>query len=322
MKRKSPISVDRVQFYVYGPEDVDDLVFIDQFEFDNRRDFPAHGIAGIAVKSEISNFRIDKGARRLLGFTLVDMTNRCVIAEKDVRFSVRADWWKDAYVYFSADAGDIEGGRTYKLIISDITSGETLTEEIFHLFDDTVMGHPANWYEVCDGGIRMSWNQILYKSLYTKSDREYTVQFNIAPNMGAMYPPVLPEVEIRIHYPDGKYVRSYFREPVCTGMQNYQDNIWTAECPLETTLELNGVFYAELLCMEYPIGGFVFDTNSEHDITGKWFAEDIKPLDHYSLEAAEARIDGLLPDRNKKESDDGWYEELLSSLKKELGNEE
>lgn len=39
MKRKSPISVDRILFCTYNCDDTDDLVFIEQFPYDARNDF-------------------------------------------------------------------------------------------------------------------------------------------------------------------------------------------------------------------------------------------------------------------------------------------
>ena len=37
--------------------------------------------------------------------------------------------------------------------------------------------------------------------------------------------------------------------------------------------------------MGYPIAGFVFDTMSPTDISGKWYGHEIQPIDEYSLKA-------------------------------------
>ena len=75
MTKKSPISVDKIQFCDYYLDQVNDLSSMDKFHYDDRRDFINHEfLAGIAVKVEISNIRYDKGARREVSFRLIDMT--------------------------------------------------------------------------------------------------------------------------------------------------------------------------------------------------------------------------------------------------------
>lgn len=155
---------------------------------------------------------------------------------------------------------------------------------------------------MCDGGIRPSWESGLYKSLNTVDMHEYQVQFNVAPRMECLYSSVMPELEIRLYYPDGHYVKAFFKEPVCYSRENYDNNRRTVECSFETFDDVNGVFYAELLCMEYPIAGFVFDTKCDNDVSGSWFGTEIEPMDEYSLQAAVELIDSHLSCRNESAS--------------------
>ena len=63
MTKKSPISVDKIQFCDYYLDQVNDLSSMDKFHYDDRRDFINHEfLAGIAVKVEIGNirFQIDR----------------------------------------------------------------------------------------------------------------------------------------------------------------------------------------------------------------------------------------------------------------------
>ena len=112
----------------------------------------------------------------------------------------------------------------------------------------------------------------------------------------------MPELEVRLYYPDGKYVKEFFKEPFCRNLESYKDNRWVIECPFETADEINGVFYAELLCMEYPIAGFAFNTVNDEDIRGTWFGNDIEPIDEYSPLAAKAMIDKRLNRNSESDS--------------------
>ena len=329
MKRKSPISVERILFYTYNQDETDDLMFINQFRYDERHDFFIDEIlGGIAVNVEFSNMRSDKGARRKILYTLVDMTARCETASKRIRLSLAGYDFKESYIHFPAESSSLIAGHTYKLVVYDENASETLAESIVHLLDKSMMGDPAEWYEVCDGGIRPSWRDELFKSLNTIDEKYYYVHFNVTPNMGNRLPAVMPELEIRLHYPDGKYAKAYFKEPFCSSDENYRDRRWSVECPVQTILDINGVFYAELLCMEYPIAGFVFDTSSSRDINGAWFGHELLPLDEYSYSAAMKRINEYIPDRNGSEGDtetdpfDEMLDRFITSEMESLGKED
>lgn len=292
MKRKSPISIDRIQFYVYDCDQIDELGFIYQFPYDNRHDFLVDRfLAGIAVKFEVSNDRFDKGARRYVSFTLVDMTERCEVATQTVKINLAADGFKDGYIHFPAETSGIVGDHTYKLVVRDETSRLPLAESVIHLLDKATMGDPTEWYQICDGGIKPSWNSDVFKSLNTIDAHEYLVRFVVAPEICCRFLSVMPELEVRLYYPDGKNVKVFFKEPFCRDLENYKDNRWVIECPFETADDINGVFYAELLCMEYPIAGFVFDTVNDEDIRGVWFGHEIEAMDEYSPQASKALLD-------------------------------
>lgn len=323
MKRKSPISVEIIQFYTYNCDETEDLVFIDQFSYDNRHDFLVDkNFAGIAVRAEVWNNRSDKGARRNVSFTLVDTTVRCEVASQTVRINLAADGFKDGYIHFPAETSGLIGDHTYKLVVRDETAGVPLAESIIHLLDKSTMGNPAYWYKVCNGGIKPSWESNVYKSLNTVDAHEYLVRFIVAPDMCYWLSSVMPELEIRLHYPDGKHVKAFFKEPFCRDLESYKDNLWNVECPLETADDINGVFYAELLCMEYPIAGFLFDTMSEEDIRGVWFGHELEAMDEYSPLAAKQLLDKYLDRDGASEAEseiDPFDEAIEKFIASELG---
>ena len=147
MNIKSPISVDIIQFYTYNCDETNDLVFIEQFPYDDRHDFLVDkNFAGIAVRVEVWNNRFDKGARRNISLTLVDMTLRCAVATQTVKVNLAADGYKDVYLNFPAEPSGIAGDHTYKLAVRDQTAGLPLAESVIHLLDKSTMGDPTEWY--------------------------------------------------------------------------------------------------------------------------------------------------------------------------------
>lgn len=284
MNKKSPIYVGQIQFYTYNQDQVDDLALINQFPFDDRSDFIAEpSLAGIAVKIAATNERFDSGVRRNVTLTLVDVTSRCEVASQPLKIILRRqECFKDFYAHFPAD--DIIPGHTFKLIIDDQIASHTIDQRVFRLIDANPLPHPAEWYGVCDGGVRPAWEHNLYKSIGTDDGQRYYVRFNIEQKLGYRLPSVLPELELRLYVPDEETPLVMFAEPRCTNSDDFKDNIWYVEYPFTTAYDRNGVFYAELLCMEYPVAGFVFATDEETE-SGKWFGTDIEPLDEYSANA-------------------------------------
>lgn len=284
MNKKSPIYVGQIQFYTYNQDQVDDLALINQFPFDDRSDFIADpSLAGIAVKICATNERFDSGVRRNVTLTLVDVTSRCEVASQSLKIILRRqECFKDYYAHFPADG--IIPGHTFKLIIDDPIASHTIDRRVFRLIDATPLPHPVDWYGVCDGGVRPAWEDNMYKSLTTDDGQKYYVRFSIEQKLGYRLPSVLPELELRLYVPDEEQPLVMFAEPRCTNSDDFKDNIWYVEYPFTTAYDRNGVFYAELLCMEYPVAGFVFATDEETE-SGKWYGTDIEPLDEYSPDA-------------------------------------
>lgn len=330
MKKNSPISVDYTQFYSYEINGKDDLVGIDQFPYDNRRDFIFdETFGGIAIHIKVSNESYDKGVRRELLLLVVDASTRCEVTCRRIKVNMRSeDYCKDYYMDFPAKMTEFKPGHTYKLIISDATASQTLATSVFHLFNSNKLGHPTKWYEVCDGGIRPAWEQNLYKNLKTIDNHDYYVRFNLSQKFGSMPPSILPELELRLYYPDGHYISTQFKEPRCLSVDNFDNNYWFVEYLFIPVQDISGVFYAELLCMEYPIAGLVFDTNRE-DERGSWFGDDISPLEEYSLESATKRLNDNISDSTNKDNHlieedfDELLDDFINSQKKDsISNED
>lgn len=314
MNKKSPIYVGQIQFYTYNQDQVDNLALINQFPFDDRSDFIAEpSLAGIAVKIAATNERFDSGVRRNVTLTLVDVTSRCEVATQSLKIILRRqECFKDYYAHFPADG--IIPGHTFKLIIDDPIASHTIDQRVFRLIDANPLPHPAEWYGIYDAGVRPAWEDNLYKSLTTDDGQKYYVRFNIKQKLGYRLPSVLPELELRLYVPDEETPLVMFAEPRCTNSDDFKDNIWYVEYPFTTAYDRNGVFYAELLCMEYPVAGFVFATDEETE-SGKWFGTDIEPLDEYSANAVMDRWIAIRhPESHSPQAETMDFDKLLDDF--------
>lgn len=313
MKRKSPISVEKVQFCTYPSfEDTEITYSIEQFQYDDRRDFAVdEDLMGIAVRLQVCNEQYDRGTRRNVKLSVVDLDSRCEIASRIMKINIRKDMFvKDVYVDLPSESVPFTPGHAYRLTVCDVTSSVILTETVFHLFDQKELGCPIKWYEIFSGGIKPAWESGTYKVLNTVDYHDYYIRFTLASKMKFMQP-VLPELEMRLYYPDGKHITAQFNEPKYFGYENFKDGILTADFPFTTCDEFTGIFYAELLCMEWPVAGFVFDTERE-DVSGSWVDREIEPLDEYTPEAAAERLNKFMS--NGSEEDEMWSDKVFDDL--------
>lgn len=327
MKRKSPISLERVQFCAYGSAERDEIVFIEQFRYADRHDFAVgRDFCGIAARVEFHNRHIsngaDKGVRRKVTCTLVDCASRCAVVTRQVRVCMGKDEFvKSVYLNFpiapeggmpptpdfpAEPEGWMNPDRAYRLVVCDEAARETLGVSTVRLFSREVLGDPADWYEARSGGVRPGWEAKVYKSVDAAEVWDYYAGFCLMQKMGPMPPLVLPEVEIRLFQPDGT-VSSTFMEPVC---HDFSGNSYWAEFLFEPDRRTGGVYYAELRSMGVPVAGFVFRTDGPEE-AGEWHGEDVLPLGVYSPEEAEARFTKHFPPQDTASAEDDEFDALL-----------
>lgn len=323
MKKLSSLTIDKIRFYAYSCDETFDLDFPELFDYDDRHDFLVdRSFRGILVRILLVNDSYVKGARRTVSLQLMDVTSRCEVDSRNLKVNIPNNkfFW-GGYVDFSTETTDIRPGHTYKLIVSDLTASRTLTERVIHLYNKADFPHPAKWYEICEGGIRPAWENDMYRNLYTIDNRDYYVRFNLAQNFGRMLPAVMPELELRLCYPDGRSIITRFNEPKCRDRRHYDSNSWFVEFLFSTSGMDNGMFYAELLCMKHPVAGFVFDTKADEE-PGTWYGPDIMPVEGYTTDAnfaAEAFSDAGELSRDTESID---FDRLLDSFLADGDDEE
>lgn len=295
MRKKLDVTVFEVKFASYTRKkkigkNLRSLVF------DGRHDFLIDDeLEGIVAKIELENERFglepERGVRRKILFSLIDHDERIAVFSRVRNVYIPKDEFiGEYYLDFNLSETSLQAGHTYRLVVQDLNEAMTLGEYSFHVFVEKDLGAREDWYCVCDGGIRPTWEKELYKSLNVVPYRDYWIRFNLSQKFGQNPPPILPELEMRLYNTETGGMEARFIEPVC---RNFEENQYFVELPFVPSNDDRGLYYAELICMDWPLAGFVFDS-SLNVCSGSWYGYQIEPLDEYTPEAAKERAEKLL----------------------------
>ncbi len=293
MKKNESISIYEVCFYAYNRTERKSAGRnLSYFDYDGRRDFIGDGVfAGIAVRLDFCNERLgfvpERGVRHKVRLTLVDTTARTEIDTREITvFIPRGNCLKFYYADYPLRKIPFRPDHNYKLVVHDLTDNVTMDEIPFHLFSTDRLGNPYNWYAICQGGIRPAWENQLYRQTNIRIGDDYYIRFNLEHRFGPKPPVILPELEMRLYYPQEGRVDVRLIEPVMVG---FTANSYFVEQLFTVTEEQRGVLYAELRCMGRQIAGFAFYTGANPD-RGTWFGRELDPLAQYSLHDARKRL--------------------------------
>ena len=290
-----------------------------QLGFDARHDFLIDAeFGGIVLQLEFASKRYFsddmRGVRRQVSVMLVDATERVPVTQKSIRVAMSAtESHQTRHVVFSMAEAGFRNGHTYRVIVRDDTAGTLLEESVIHTFSTEVLEHPCLWFEVTGGGIRPEWEPFsIYRSMKVESGKELNVRFNLTHNFGVNVPAILPELEVRLYNPEGEPTLVRFIEPKFV---ECREGSMYVEMPFFSSSLYRGPYYAELLCMQYPIAGFVFSTRGP-EVKGESYGANIVPFDEYSVAAAVERFrkfaESVNDSDNELETED--FDELLDSF--------
>lgn len=320
--RLSPISAYNIQVYAYNESETSENDFAQNLCYDDRRDFLTdESFRGIAIKLGLRNQGFFKGVRRMVSVSIVDLSARVPLATQEIKVNIsQTEYARDIFTYFPMDTDKGALFRTYRIMVCDETARRMICETVFHLFDGRSLRHPAQWYKASTGGLRLSWMSDLYKTLDTDDDCTYYVKFTLSQHITSVPPAILPELELRLYRPEGQ-VDIQFKELGYIDQGNGCDKDLCVEFPFSTSEGNNGVHYAELLCMEYAIAGFAFDTRHP-SVPGSWPDYLLVPMDEVNLDEARERLEVFLHPEKSKISPTVREEDNLDSLIDDFINSE
>lgn len=206
---------------------------------------------------------------------------------------------------------EIDMNHEFRIAVKDISTGILLGNKLFYFFDENKMGQiTSEWFSADSACLVSNVFNESYRSIDSALPAYQKVRFRIHSNF-KKDPKVFPELEIRIHFPDGR-VQSKFVAPVAV---EERTDAFTAN--VDSTFFVNeenrGICYAELICIDYPIAGVVFSTAGPV-LSGVWESEDISPLWKYSLEEAADRFREYCVSASTKETDAEVSEEEFNRM--------
>lgn len=287
----NPLVLSALHLCTMEKNDEDDPDFFCQ-EFDGRRHFVLtprqQSMAALLTLTNARRLHSTHapGLRRTITASLIDTTDNEVIHTRTKQVYLPKGKTSDTYcMIFPFSFDKINPDHGYMVRVTENKHHQLLGEERFRLFDPTRCGeHPHAWYKAVKGGISHAAGDQLYTAIDTNENEYYKVQFVFEPDFKEM-PRILPEVEVRIYFPDGS-MEAHFCTPEKT---SYEFDEYCASMPFFMNRDRRGVCYAEVICMDYGFAGFTFSTCMRGEYGGRDHGQ-LRVLDVYSLDAATERF--------------------------------
>ncbi len=303
MKKKSPISLTKLLFSNISLSASSSSWFlISDIIFDGRRDFLLEkDFAGIAVKLSIENLRFhaSKGVRRKVSALLYDVTDRILLSTQQINVHIPGCKCVEYFFLPFPTAGiEYKSGHAYRIQVRDDNADVLLGEGCFRVYSIRQLGDPEHWFKPIIGGLIHEGDSEMLKScnIATPEEQTYRVRFEVE-RQYAIKLDVIPELEIRLYYPNNKCVRARFIEPRYAYRSDFT---YIVDDRIHFSGGYNGIWYAELLCMEIPIAGFCFSIDEK--IEGNWSDDNLAAVEEYDYAAICRRYNENFSDESDSDS--------------------
>lgn len=299
--KKLPISLSQILLTVQDHDFVPTPSSLSALVFDRRHDFIiADHDPILAVRMVFANERcldgdFSKGIRRKVSVSLINANNHNLVVTTSSTLNIRrCRFCQELIISLPINYDEIDFKHTYSVIVRDLKSGQYLGEQSLRFFNQfhyhTTI---TNILKPVSGGVEPDYTTMLHKSFDADVMSYHNVRFQLTPFDLLPLPIFLPEMEVRIHFPDGS-VESSFVIPETDSDDEY-DKFYYVSAPFFMCDAKKGICYAELICFDEAIAGFVFKTDGE-TIRGPWLDADMEILDEYSLEEATRRFKKSMDD--------------------------
>lgn len=217
-------------------------------------------------------------------------------------------------VEIPVETAAVNVGHNYSLVVSDDKSEGIIGSRDLIFFSETVNGtHISEWFKAFSGGVSPSFALGEFLAFRTRPGRVDEVRFYLRCQTSKT-PVIVPEMEIRIHYPNCAVDSNFFHP------EEYVDDVegdaYRVTSPMMSSYSRRGIGYAELICLDFPIAGFVFCSDGDA-ICRPCENEELIPLDEYSPAEAARRFLRLVqsPDEaGVSMTDTDPFEELLNDF--------
>ena len=316
MRTNNIITLNTILVNVYGFNDEIATEFPADDLFDDRNDFdygPEQKAVAVWMSFTNERFFLNKdaaGVRRRVSVCLIDDTEHYVVTDTSVLVNIRRGFMSaNVRVDLPLVYNDINMTHCYSIIVRDESSKKFIGEKQIRFFDRIRLGaSPGKWYIPLEGGLKPNEYSSLYKQKYCVVDSFSYVSFLVQDNMTEQ-PFNAPEVEVRLTFGDGSQQRRF----IVPEVEGEDFDHYRITMPFVINCENRGQCYAELICMDYPIAGFVFSTVGD-SIEGSFKGKYLECIDDYDDKKGIKRLSDSFNEPKESEQSAVFSEDDLDRL--------
>jgi len=275
--------------------------------FDSRRDQSiAFDNFNLSISLLAANIRHPEngntvGVHRPIAITIAEKESDRVLASKTVWVTIpKGETSKQFRVDIPVYSGNINFNNLYVIYLRDYLTDTHLIKKEIVFYDERDHNPIANDWVVMGASVAPHFSERQYRSYKANERTHNKVRFDLA-RLNKYHASDCPEMEIRVFFPDGSIMRDF-----CTVEFDNFDNCdmgkYRAEICFGTSRSTMGVCYAELLCLEEAVNGFVFSIGDKAE-EGVWADDELQIMDYYDIDSYAQRYANLKEKSNEEEDD-------------------
>lgn len=309
-----PISLSQILLNVTTHTSTPTRAELSEMVFDTRHDFMiSQPELMLAVRMVFANERAladdaSKGIRRKVTVSLIDADTNKLYATTTASVAIKAgSFCGQVTVTLPFKYDDVDFNHSYRVVVRDLHSKQTLGYNDLWLFPRFLSGvYATDLLKPDYAGFAPNFTTLLHKSIDAEPMEFHYVRFFLTPDERAQLSEIVPEMEVRVLFPDGS-METRFVAP-----EEYPlawEKTFLINVPFFLTPSRKGLTYTELLCFDEVIAAFIFDTAGETRL-GSWHDDELAPIDHYSFDDIARHAKELLPPPEASSSADEETAEL------------
>jgi len=317
-----PLDVTSLKVAISDPS-TDVGVEFPAFEaFDSRRDQSiTFDNFKLSISLLVTNMRHSErgyavGIHRPIAITVIDKMSDKLLVSKTVWVTIpKGETSKQLRVDIPLSADNVDFDSLYVVYLRDALTDTHLIEKDIAFYDERDNNPIAKDWVVEGASITSHLYERKFRSYKANERTHIKVRFDLA-RMNKYHESDFPEMEIRIFFPDGSVIRDF----CVVGFDNFDDcdmGKYRAEICFKPSKNAIGVCYAELLCLEEAINGFVFSIDDKAK-EGVWASDELQIMDYYEADSYAERYESLTGDEAADDSEpiilDSDFERMLGDF--------
>ncbi len=241
------------------------------------------------------------GVHRPIAITIVNKENNRILASMDLWVTIPKDEAsKELRIDIPLTANRIDFNGLYVICLRDALTDTHLIEKEVVFYDEREHNLIAKDWIVDGASISPHFSERKFRSYKADERTHFKLRFDLA-RLNEYHTTDFPEMEIRLFFPDGSVMRDF-----CSVWFDSSDSCDTgkyrAEMCFNASKTAMGVCYAEILCLEEAINGFVFSIDDKAE-EGVWASGELHIMDYYDVDSYAKRYEKLKENLKKEDNE-------------------